>query len=142
MKGTGCFGAGSALLVLIFSILCLTVSALMTLASANSDRALTKKLEASVLNYYCADSKAVDVAVALREAILSGEIPTETGGITITSGENGVFSYSCDIDGARAICVRLKEENGSLIILSWLETYSEAWTPDEALQVWTGEDVP
>ena len=142
MKGAGCFGAGSSLLVLIFSILCLTVSSLMTLSSANNDRALTEKLQESVLSYYCADGKAVDAAVSLREAILSGDIPKEAEGITITSEENGVFSYSCDIDGARAICVRLKEENGSLIILSWLETYSKAWTPDEALQVWTGEDVP
>lgn len=142
MKGTGCFGAGSALLVLIFSILCLTVSALMSLSSANSDKALTKKLEASVISYYSADSKAVETAVALREAISNGDVSSKTGGITISSEENGIFTYSCAIDDARAIYVRLKEEDGTLKILSWLETYTKAWTPNETLQVWRGEKVP
>ena len=142
MKGTECFGAGSALLVLIFSVLCLTVSSLMTLSSANRDSALTKKLEASVLSYYCADGHAVDTAVALRNAILNGDIPEEIGSIKILLEENGVFVYSCEIDDTRAIYVSLKEEDGTLKILSWLETHTKAWTPDEALQVWTGEKTP
>lgn len=142
MKGTGCFGAGSALLVLIFSILCLTVSTLMTLSSANSDKAMTKKLGESVLSYYSTDGKAVETAVAFRNSILNGDIPTKIGGITITSEENGVFTYSCPIDDARTICVSLKEKNGTLLILSWLETHTNAWAPDEALQVWTGENLP
>lgn len=142
MKGTGCFGVGSALLVLIFSVLCLTVTALMTLASANSDKALTGKMEASVKSYYSADCKAVETAVSLRKAIISGEIPAEVGDIEITAKENGVYIYSCPIDDARAVCVSLKEEDGTLKILSWLETYTKDWTPDETLQVWTGEDSP
>ena len=142
MKGTGCFGVGSALLVLIFSVLCLTVSALMTLAYANSDKELTSKLEASVLSCYSADSKAVEIAVSLQETISKGEITSEIDGIKIAAEGNGAYSYSCNVDDSHAICVSLKEDGGSLKILSWLETYTKDWTPDEALQVWTGDVVP
>ncbi len=142
MKGTGFFGVGSALLVLIFSVLCLTVSALMTLSSANSDKALAEKLETSVLSYYSADGNAVETAVLLQESISIGDIPSELGDIKITFEGNGMYSYSCAIDDKRAVCVRLQEENGSLKILSWLETYTKEWTPDEALQIWEGDGVP
>ncbi len=142
MNGARFPGAGSALLVLIFTILCLTVSALMSLSLTGGDRALSEKVGAVVQTYYSADCRAVETAAALRNAIQSGEVPEEIGGISVTAEENEVFSFSVPAGEGRVITVRLAEEESGLEILSWQETYTEEWTPDKTLTVYTGEDVP
>jgi len=136
------FGAGSALLALIFSILCLTASALTALSSASGDRVLAEKVSSVVSDYYSADSLAVETMVALHENIRNGEVPDKIGEIDINDEGNGLFSFSVPISEGLALTVRLAEKDGKTTIISWLQTRTNEWTPDETLKVWTGENVP
>ena len=135
-KGTG---IGSASLILIFSVLCLTVFSLLTLAMANREKALSEKLKSSVESYYSADSAATEIAAALRQSAANGQTPSEIDGVAIESDGTGKYTYSCPMDGRRSIFVELKIENGEIKILSWYETNIVNWTPDENLNVWIGE---
>lgn len=132
-------GIGSASLILIFSVLCLTVFALLTLSETNREKSLTEKFESSVESYYAADSVAVDVAGKLRMAVENGEYFSDINNITIYTDGNGTFSYFCAIDGSHSLAVKLKSENGEFNIISWNETDTENWVPDEQLNVWRGE---
>ncbi len=142
MNSGRCFGAGSALLALIFSILCLTVSALTALSSASGDLVLAEKVSSVVSDYYSADCHAVKTVVALRENIRNGKVPDKIGEIVINHEENGLFSFSVPISKNLALTVKLAEEDGKTTIISWLQTRTNEWTPDETLKVWTGENVP
>ncbi|MFB0921098.1 MAG: hypothetical protein QMB62_09480 [Oscillospiraceae bacterium] len=135
-----CFGAGGALLALIFSILCLTVSALTTLSSASRDSLLADKLASDVQDYYSADCRAIETAAALKESIKNGNTPDKVGENTIYTEENGQYSFSVPIREGLSLNVKLAENNGKLTILSWLQTRTEQWTPDESLKVWTDEN--
>lgn len=62
---------GSASIVLIFSVLCLTLFATLTLLSAKNEMKLTNKYEESVTQYYTADSKAQEDLHHIENILIS-----------------------------------------------------------------------
>ncbi len=58
---------GSATLVMVFAIICLTIFAVLSVITANNGKKLAEKAADSVTNYYAADGE----AVALLEAVPS-----------------------------------------------------------------------
>ncbi len=62
---------GSASLVLIFAILCLTLFATLTLLCAKNEMNLTNKYSESVTQYYAADSKAEENLQIIQEIFSS-----------------------------------------------------------------------
>lgn len=132
-------GIGSASLILIFSVLCLTVFSLLTLSLANSEKELSENLKSSVKNYYYADSVAVEIAAKFFADSKNGINPSELNGVAIRSNGDGLCSYICPIDDRRSIVVKLDVKGGKISILSWYETNTEKWVPDDNVNVWTGE---
>jgi hypothetical protein len=132
-------GLGAASLVLIFAVLCLAVFSLLTLSTANRNRALTQKRVEAMTAFYAADNAAVELVAKLREAVAGGEVPARIGDVEIRGDGQGVYSYSCRIDGRRALAVTLRLADGGLEILAWREMDLENWTPDDRLNVWEGD---
>lgn len=131
-------GLGVASLILIFSVLCLAIFAILTLASANREQSLTEKLKTSTAAYYEADSRAVEIEAKLRAAIVQGEVPESIDGIPITvTGET--VSYNCPIDQRRALSITLTRDGGALRVIAWREMNVADWTPQEGVDVWKGE---
>jgi hypothetical protein len=79
------FGA-SALLV-IFSVLCLTVFAMLSLSTAQAERRLSDTSAAAARAYYAADLEAEEIFARLR----AGE---QVDAVTRTGS---TYSYSCSI---------------------------------------------
>lgn len=134
-------GLGGASLVLIFSILCLAIFAVLALSSANRERTLTERLENSTSAYYAADSAAVEIEAKLTQALARGETPAEIDGVTVTAA-GGTYSYTCPIDGQRTLAVVLRADDTAagacLRVLQWRETSAADWTPQDGLDVWQG----
>ena len=135
-------GLGGASLVLIFSILCLTIFAVLALSSANREKTLTDRLKASTKAYYAADSRAVEIEVKLREALARGETPSEIDGVTVTA-QDDTYTFACPIDERRTLAVVLKAARNQLPVtlqtLQWCEISTADWTPQEELDVWKGD---
>lgn len=134
-------GLGSASLVLIFSVLCLAIFAVLALAEANRERTLTDTLASSTSAYYAADGAAVEIETKLAQALARGETPAKIDGVAISAAD-GVYTYACPIDEHRSLSVVLKV-TGSQIpvspqVLQWRETDAADWTPQEQLDVWKG----
>lgn len=138
MKRSGA-GLGATSLILMFSVLCLAVFALLSLSSANRDRGYTEKLAASVTRFYEADSRAVVISEALSQAVSAGENPPEIEGIEILTDGAGQYSFLIPIDNRRALAVGLEIQNGRTRVLSWSVTEPDNWSPDEGLNVWRGD---
>lgn len=139
MKRNG-MGIGGASLIMMFSTLCLVAFSLLTLTMANREKNLTDKLEQSTSSYYAADSVAVEIAAKLSTTVSNGaEPPKEINHIPIFTDGKGSYTYSSPIDSRRSISVMLKNTNGELKVITWNETDTENWTPEEQLNIWKGE---
>ena len=122
-------GIGASSLLVIFAVLCLSVFALLTLATVQADERLGDHAEAAVMDYYWVDCKAEEILAQLR----CGSIPE---GVT---QKNGVYSYTCPISETQLLAVQVAVIHETYEILRWQAVSTADWAPEDALPVWTGK---
>jgi len=118
---------GSSLLV-IFAVLCLTVFAMLSLATVQADRRTADASAQAVADYYAADAQAEAVLARLR----SGTVPE--GG----EGAGGDFSYAVPISDTQELQVEVRVDGANYTVLRWQAVSTADWQPDETLDVWDG----
>ena len=140
----GGVGVGSASIVLVFAVLCLTVFSLITFVVAHNDRVLSEAESAFVLGYYEADCQAERVLAGILE---SDVLPEMVLGVEIESEWDmdlwaDVVSYACQISDRKELHVELViyEVDGTYDILSWSMRDTIEWEMDTSLNVWLGFD--
>lgn len=121
---------GGTSLLTVFAVLCLTIFALLSLATVQADRRLGDVSAQTVADYYAADCKAQETLARLR----NGETPE---GVT---SADGVFRYTCPISDIQVLEVEVQVDGGEYTILRWQAKPTGDWNADEQLQVWDGED--
>jgi len=139
----GGIGVGSASIVLVFAVLCLTIFSLISLSAATGDKALVDAEAEMVQAYYRADTQAEIILDAiLRMAPL---IPAQHDGVAIASkwqddGSYAIIEYACTVTQRKELGVVLKlHRDGSCDIQRWsMQDYVE-WTYDPSLPIWQGE---
>lgn len=115
---------GSASLVMIFSVLCLTVFSVLSLVTANNELRLSEKSAASVKNFYTADSAACDIINEAKKDIALGK--------TVDS------SFEVKIDENRNLEVAFDIENDEIKITKWQISPISWEAIEETLPVWDG----
>ena len=90
---------GSSLLV-IFAVLCLTVFALLGLATVQANSRLSDASAQTVSGYYAADCQAETILAQLR----SGTVPE---GVSV---RGDVYSYTCPISDTQTLQVEVRVE--------------------------------
>ena len=140
----GGVGVGSASIVLVFSVLCLTVFSLITFVVAGNDKNLVETESRFVLGYYEADALAERV---LAELLQSGAIPDSTTilGVDVRKDWDmdlwaDVVSYSCPLSEEKELFVKLAVFDDSFDILSWRMRDTGEWEMDTNLNVFMGFD--
>lgn len=120
---------GISSLLVIFSVLCLTVFALLSVAAVAAERALSDKGAAAVLGYYQAEMAAEQTLARLR----AGErLPgVEEAG--------GTFRYTHPISDTQLLAVEVSVAGDSFQILRWQAVSASRWQADDQLPVWNGE---
>ena len=118
---------GSSLLV-IFSVLCLTVFALLSVSTVQTDRRLATASAEAVQAYYQADRQAEEIFARLR----SGQtVPgVETDG--------SVFRYSLPVSDSQTLFVTVVRREDSWQIQRWQTVASDLMGSDY-LPVWDGQ---
>lgn len=125
-------GVGSVSLILIFSVLCLTIFALLTLSSARSDTALARRAARSAQEYYAADTEAQLILAQLTEALRSGERPDTVRGCPVSYDAAGAaFSVCAGQDRYLSVALSPSGE-----VTSWREVSGEGWNSDESINVY------
>ena len=119
---------GSSLLV-IFSVLCVAIFALMSLTSATSDTRLNEKSLLTIKGYYAADSAAEEILASLR----NGNVPE---GVRLA---DGVYSYECPISETQQLLVEVAVDGTDYEILRWQAGSTVDWVPDDHIKVWDGK---
>jgi len=137
----GGIGVGSASIVLVFAVLCLTVFSLITYIVAGNDKALVDTEAALVVGYYEADALAERIVSDIIEA---DGIPAEVRGIEINSywdmdADAEIAYFYCPISEHKSLYVRLVIHYDSYDILSWRMYDTDEWVFDDNIDVWQGE---
>jgi hypothetical protein len=137
----GGIGVGSASIVLVFAVLCLTVFSLITFIIANNDKALVDAQAQLVVGYYNADTLAEYIAAEIAAA---DSLPDRIRNIEIVSGQDNetgakIASFACPISDNKELYVRLGISGDSYDILSWRMRDTDEWVINDSMEVWLGE---
>lgn len=128
-------GLGSTLVVLVFTVLCLTIFMLISLSTARTSKALADKEAETVIAYYEADFLAECI---LAEMMETAEMPDIIRGVNI-SYDVGVASFSCPISDNKELYVEVADFGDSYEILEWRMRDIDEWEADSGLPVWSGD---
>lgn len=134
-------GIGSASAVLLFTVLCLGVLAMIAHTAAANEKALAEAEAAIVMGYYEAD--------ALAERVVSGilagaDIPAEALGVAVTEGRDEASplktaEFACAVTDKKELHVKIAIRGDTRDVLIWRMRDREQWEPDSRLPVWPGE---
>ena len=124
---------GSASIIMLFAVLCLTVLAALSLLSANSQYSLAERSAEVTRAYYAAEVKAAEMYDLIRNGDMTDVNSFEYNDETL-------YSYTVDIDAFQAFSVLLSIDNGEIEIRSWKIVEAGNWTPDDFFDLWSGED--
>lgn len=138
----GGVGVGSASVVLVFAVLCLTVFSLITYVVAGNDKALVDAEASLVIGYYEADALAEHI---LAEILISDPIPEAVRGIDIDIDQHefqGAKSvrFLCPISDNKELYVHVVIREGFYDILTWRMRDTDDWEFDDTINVWGGFD--
>ena len=122
---------GSASIIMLFSVLCLTVLASLSLLSAGTQWKLAQRSANSVSEYYAADFAASEIYSRVEQGDLTGITIEEENGIVL-------YSYAVKISDRQRLVVELQDNAGELAIVVWKAEETGDWTPDDSILVWDG----
>ncbi len=120
--------AGGTSLLVVFAVLCLTVFALLSLATVQADERLAEASARAVKDYYEADCQAQETLARLR----NGEFPE---GVFL-DGEHTV--YEVPVTESLRLEVELDR---NLRVLRWQLVSAGNWEADETLDLWEGDGI-
>jgi hypothetical protein len=140
--GKGGIGAGSASMMLVFAVLCLTVFSLIAFVVAINDKTLAEAEAQLVIGYYEADTLAEQI---LAEILKSEVTPDSILGIDIDVDWDWdllaeTVRYFCPISERKALYVKLAIRDETYDILSWRMWDTDEWTIEGGLDVWLPDE--
>ena len=135
---------GSASVLMIFAVLCLTVFSALSLVTAVSEKNTADHFAASAAQYYEADAAAIEIKEGLADALKAGSSPAAAaqaaGAVYSDTGRGTLFSYGVPLaDGISQLSVVLLYRDGGLQNITWEKTSTDEWSPDTGIQVWDPE---
>lgn len=119
---------GGCSLLVIFAVLCLTVFALLGLASVQAEGRLSDASAEAVLAYYDADCRAEELFARLR----GGEVPAE---VTV---RDDTYYYTCPISASQTLEVKLRRDDRGWTVLRWQAVSLGGWQAEESWDLWDG----
>lgn len=120
---------GVSSLLTIFAVLCLTVFALLSVATVQANGRLGASARQGVADYYEADSEAHQILASIR----AGEMPNGV------EENNGVYRFACPISRTQQLCVEVAVTGRSYTVLRWQAQTVGQWQNDDKMPVWDGE---
>lgn len=136
---------GSASIVMIFAVLCLTIFAVLSFQTASHEQRLAQKTADAARAYYRADSIAEEtygrICALLFEAENQERMIAELDAMQIQQirTQDGTYlRYCVPIDDVQALEVQLWWTARELSVVTWRAIAATEWECDESLQVWDG----
>ena len=120
---------GGSSLMTVFAVLCLTVFAVLALATVRANGRLSDGTSAAVLEYYAADCRAEEVLALLR----SGTLPE---GVRQYDER---YCYEVPISDSQLLVVEVAVDGTEYAVLRWQAVSTVDWQADDSIVLWDGE---
>lgn len=134
---------GSASIVMIFAVLCLTVFSTLSFVTANHERKLAEKSALAVQQYYAADWQCEEIYQQIVQCLQTGGgiEQLEPLGVQIEQADGVQYLiYAADIDAEQQLQVRLAVwPDGSVQTKQWKVVAAREWEYKDGIAVWDGE---
>lgn len=134
---------GSASIVMIFAVLCLTVFSTLSFVTANHERKLAEKSTLAVQQYYAADWQCEELYQQIVQCLQTGGgiEQLEPLGVQIEQADGVQYlTYAADIDAEQQLQVRLAVwPDGSVQTKQWKVVAAREWEYKDEIAVWDGE---
>ena len=136
----GGIGVGSASIILVFTVLCLTVFSLITYRIASNDRTLVDAEVKLVTGYYSADTLAEQILaqITAAESIPQSHLGVEIETLSHNNPEAEIVVFSIPVTEAVELLVEAVIYDSAYDIISWQLMHSGEWTADDSLDLWIG----
>ena len=136
------FNVGSASIIMVFAILCLTIFSVLSFTTSNTDLRLSQRASKSIEDYYNAEYRAEDKILLIAQQLKKdGNLDS----LRLQSGETNLNSSSFSIqftepvDDRRMLLVELTFDNDhNISITRWNLLAANDWIPDNSMEVWSG----
>ena len=143
MNDKGGMGVGSASIILIFAVLCLTIFSLITYIVAANDSALVDTEAQLVRGYYEADALAERI---IAEILASDDIPEVVHGVEIEAYWDWDYSaelvyFLSPVSDIKSLFIRIAIRYDTFDILTWRMVDTDEWSYDSSLNVWQPGDM-
>ena len=134
---------GLSSLAVIFTVIVMTIFAVLAYSTADGDARMAEKYARSVAAWWEADSAAEEITAALREAWSeepdSLEETARALGCEHRLTDRGTeISFRIPVDGARELSVRLEAGEGFTVAAWQTAPAEETWQPDSELELHRG----
>ena len=142
MKGVG---YGSATLLVLLIVLCLTFISAFAFRSAQTEYNYSERYSQSVVEYYKADSDATQILASLVKA---GNIYEEVEKLNIQGAgvvfseinrNTYTFSYNCPVNESLTLHIELEKSGKEWSILAWRLEDTQLWPEDTKVNVWQAQ---
>lgn len=137
---------GSASIVMIFAVLCLTILAVLAFETAEYEHRLAEKSASAAQAYYVADGIAEERYQQIYELLKNNAANAslyeqlEALGVVVNAQKDAVIlTYTVPIDDTQALQAVLRQEDGILRTEQWKTVSTVQWKYEDSLQVWDGE---
>lgn len=130
---------GSASIIMVFSVLCLTVFAVLSLITANSEYKLAVKSTDVIRNYYAADTAATEKLAVISEASDAQSKAEELGIDCENDGGALLLSFEEKVTDTQALSVKVTYGAGAFSVNEWKLISTDEWDADAGFDLWDGE---
>ena len=140
-KGSG-IGVGSASIVLVFAVLCLTVFSLITFVVAGNNKVLADNEAKLVTGFYEAEAKAERILAEIIETkTLSGSIlGVDISSMWAMEMDADIVSFACPVSDSKSLYVDVAIYTDSFDVLCWRMRDNGEWETDDSLNLWFGSE--
>lgn len=136
---------GITSIIVMFTVIVMTIFAVLSLSTASEEKELAERYAASVAGYWAADGECAETANELAALWRGGEgaeaaekKARELGAETVREGEELIVSFSRPISDISELCVTLRL-GAELSVERWqMVTTEDDWEPDYSIRVWKG----
>ncbi|MCL1830410.1 MAG: hypothetical protein FWG21_03170 [Oscillospiraceae bacterium] len=136
------FNVGSASIIMVFAVLCLTIFSVLSFTTSSSDLRLSHRAAKSISDYYQAEYRAQDKIILMHQQLLKeGNLDS----LRIQSGQTDLSSrefslqFTEPVDDRRMLLVELYFDSDNNITISrWNLLAASDWIPDQSMEVWSG----
>ncbi|MCL2516977.1 MAG: hypothetical protein FWF15_00305 [Oscillospiraceae bacterium] len=134
--------AGSVSVIMIFTVLCLAVFAILTMVSANAELRLAQKYSNSVTKYYAADNIVSQFVAEIKNApslSVAESIARKYGASTNFYDDGLYITYVAEADERSRITVEMTVTETGDTITAYYQFTESGFVMEFSFGIWMGE---